>query len=489
MPKPSYLKPKKTPIDDAAEWAAEEFYFDPNGFIDFVYPWKEEGSPLYDQDGPDIWQREVNNYIGRTVAYSPVATRVAVASGHGIGKSAEMSWLIQWFISTRPRPVIVATANTKAQLTTRLWRELSLWHDRSMFNPLYEWTATTYRLLESPATWSATAQPWSANNPDAFAGFHAADVMILFDEASAIDAKIWEVIEGAMTTPGTIFVVFGNPTRSSGCFFDCFHKNIDLWKTWQVDSRTCKMTNKEQIKQWEEVYGEDSDFFRVRVKGQFPRVGSMQLIPTDLVDMAMARLHLQPMPGATRALGVDVARFGDDASVITRREENIVYPQQYYKGMDLMALAAKVAYAIDEFDPDAVFVDGVGMGAGVVDRLRQLGFSNVIDVQSAHRADEPTEYFNKRAEMWGRFGNWLKGDVQLPKSTRLREHLIGTEYGFSIKDQIQLERKEDAKKRGLESPDCGDSVALTFAEPIRPARIQTLRSSYIQPAAVDWRLI
>lgn len=453
-------------------WAAEEFYYDPSGYIDWNWPWLTAGTQLEKYDGPDRWQREVNEYIGQNLAVSDVATRVAVASGHGIGKSAEVSWLIKWFMATRPNPGILVTANTKNQLQGRLWRELALWHNRGMDAPLYEWTATMYRLRDQPETWVANAVPWSENNPEAFAGLHAEDVLIVFDEASAIASCIWEVVEGALSTPGSVIVAFGNPTRSSGRFFDCFHSFRDMWWVKNVDSRTAKMTNKAQIKQWEETYGgDDSDFFRVRVKGQFPRVGSTQLIGTPLVERAMGNSYAMVPEGATKALGADIARFGDDETVVCIREQSVVRPLIGWRGLDTMATAARIARIIDVENPDTVFVDGVGLGAGVVDRLRQLNY-DVVDVQAGGSPDEPELYQYKRDEMWVKMEQWLHGDVALPADPDLKGQLIQQEYGYNGRGKLQLVTKDQMKKDGLPSPDRADSVALTFAEPIRPARLR-----------------
>jgi hypothetical protein len=461
------------------------FFYDPLGFVRYNYPWGEESTPLVQYAGPDTWQAELLSYAGTALRTSPTAVRIAVCSGHGIGKSALVSWLVQWWMSTRPHCAIVATANTKTQLQTKLWRELALWHKRALNQHWFEWMATSYRAIESPETWVANAIPWSEQNPEAFAGLHAEHVMVLFDEASAIHECIWEVVEGAFSTPGALFVVLGNPTRSSGAFYECFHTKKHLWKTFQVDARTAQMTNKAQIEEQLASWGEDSDFARVRIYGQFPRVGDVQFIPTDLVDRAQ-RNKAPTIEDDYLVMGVDVARFGSDATVITYRTSNRVLDQVEYRGLDTMQVATRVAEAINDRNPDSVFVDGVGLGAGVVDRLRQLNFK-VVDVQSAASPDDE-QYQNKRAEMWGGMKEWLRGDVSLPNHQELRSQLIAVEYGINNRGRIQLEAKADMKKRGLDSPDRADSLALTFAAPVRRVRYDLGQVNYYAMDRVRSRL-
>ncbi len=328
--------------------------------------------------------------------------------------------------------------------------------------------ATRFCLRERPETWFAAAVPWSEHNTEAFAGTHEKHVLLLFDEASKIADPVWEVAEGAMTTPGAMWVVFGNPTRNTGRFRECFGRLRHRWFTLQVDSRTCKMTDKSRIAQWIEDYGEDSDFVRVRVRGVFPRAGETQFIPVDLTEAASARqIPNKDIERAPRIMGVDVARYGGDRSVIVKRRGLATLPLMKFRGLDNMTLAGITAREIVEFKPDAVFVDA-GYGSGVIDRLRQLGFT-VHEVNFGGRAMKAKRYINKRAEMWGEMREWLKAGGAIPDDRELRDDLIGPEYGFDAHDRIQLEKKDDMKKRGLASPDCGDALALTFALPVQRA--------------------
>lgn len=806
---------------------------DPLKFVQFAYPWGEPGA-LKNYSGPDTWQATLLKELGDQLqGGNRGAVRMATASGHGIGKSTLVAWIIHWFISTRPHPQIRVTANTREQLLKTTFRELAVWHKRAINQHWFTWTATKFYHVNHPETWFANAIPWSAENTEAFAGLHAEHVLVIFDEAchddqtevltdqgwryfaeltgdeqmltmdpetgrcfyerptklfvspyvgelweytnrganfcvtpshkmweqrfsprsdnspgytewratsiseipaqefyipktiplwegqprstfvipqyvgerrtwealtvpmdewvvflgwyysegslayqsnghpcevrisqkdttvletlrgivnawgctagiytspttpqlairhrglaeylysfgkgclekrlppeirhatreqqrlfleafckgdgyvkgnrrilytsnkgladdlhevalkagynstvtkrslegkpiqfathnansscdgyvislteniprakirqkhirkvpysgtvycaevpthhllmtrrngvamwsgnSGIDDVIWEVTEGAMTTPGAAWLAFGNPTRNSGRFRECFGKFQHRWTTYRVDSRSAKMTNKELLNQWINDYGEDSDFARVRIKGEFPRAGSTQFIPGDLVDRAVMNKSPDD-PLATKVLSVDVARFGDDQTILLQRHGRQVLPLRKFRGLDTMQVAARVAEIMDDWQPDCTFVDGGGLGAGVVDRLRSLNY-RVIDVQAGSKPDDTEKYANKRAEMWGRMREWLRGDVQLPDDDGLKSALVGLEYGYTNKMTIQLEKKDDMKKRGLASPDEADALAYSFAEPVRAHREVLLPPGYIQ---------
>jgi len=442
------------------------FYDNPLGFVKYVFPWGE-GS-LKDQS-IDKWQEDTLIAIGEAVKNGATlgeAIRLAIASGHGIGKTAFVSWIILWFISTREFPQVVVTSNTANQLSAKTWRELAKWHRLSINKHWFEWTATKFYHKQYPDTWFASAIPWSINNSEAFAGTHEKHVLVIYDEASGIHDQIWEVTEGAMTTPGAMWLAFGNPTKNTGRFRECFGKFKHRWITRQIDSREAKQASLKQIQQWVDDYGEDSDFVRVRVRGVFPRAGSNQFIGSDIVE-ACRNYTAEGYETLEKLLAVDVARFGDDQSVIKRRQGRKVWPAKKYRGADTMALAGFVVEEIDDYQPDAVFIDGVGVGAGVVDRVKQLRPSaNIIEVNAGATPSNPEKYFNKGAEMWGLMRDFLKAGADLDDDPELHEELQAREYGFSPKQQIQLEKKSDMKARGLSSPDVADSLALTFAEKI-----------------------
>lgn len=472
------------------------FYDDPLGFVLYAFPWNtdktlqlvklpEPWAMLYGCEyGPDEWACEFLEDIGRQVkargfdGQTPVAPiQYAVASGHGIGKSAMAAWLVLWIMSTRPHSRGVVTANTAEQLSSKTWAGVAAWLSRAVNRHWFNLTtgkgAMRLTQVDHPDTWRVDAQTSREENSESFAGLHAASSTpwYLFDEASAIPAKIWEVAEGGKTDGEPMHFVFGNPTRNTGAFAECFGKQRHRWITRQIDSRAVAITNKRLLDEWVRDYGEDSDFVRVRVRGVFPKASSLQFIGRDLVDTAMSRSDItERTVGRACAVGVDVARFGDDQSVIATRigRDGRTVPPKKFRELDTMQLASKVSEHVTSLRPmglkPVVFVDGGGVGGGVVDRLRQLGV-DCIEVQFGGKADDPRKYLNKRAEMWGRMKAWLEGGA-LPRSEDLATDLTAVEYQFTAADQIQLESKEHMKARGLASPDEGDAYALTFAYPV-----------------------
>lgn len=471
--------PKRDSVRDAELALIQDiagFAFDPAGFVRYVFPWGKAGTRLEKQTGPDAWQVEVLTYLGEQLLAGTrvedamgTAIKVAVASGHGIGKGALAAWIVLWFISCYDFCQIVVTANTQTQLLTKTWRELAKWHRMAIHNHWFQWTATQFKHVRAPDTWFASAIPWSEKNSEAFAGTHETFVLVLYDEASKIADSIWQVTEGAMTTPNAVWVAFGNPTQNTGAFSECFGRQKHRWKRWQIDSRNCKMANNAQIQQWVEDYGEDSDFVRVRVRGLFPRAGSMQLISSESVRQAMERKVEQNQYHA-KVIGIDIARHGDDESCIIRRQGQWTNKARRMRITNLMDLAAVFAEEIHKWQPDAVFVDVTGMGWGVHDRLMQLVNPAILmPVQVGETALEPKRFFNRRAEIWWHMREWINAGGMLEPDIEMEADLIGPEYGYArTNDVVQLETKEDMKKRGLASPDAGDALALTFTTSVAP---------------------
>lgn len=453
---------------------------DPLAFVMWAFPWGEAQTELEGFKGPEPWQRQVLENL-RAHLNTERAILEAIASGHGIGKSALVSWIILWALSTFPDTRGVVTANTETQLKTKTWVELNKWFRLFIAKSLFEITATKICSADPSHadTWRIDIVPWSERNTEAFAGLHnkGKRVLVIYDEASAIPDVIWETTEGALTDADTeiIWLVCGNPTRNTGRFRDCFTRLGGLWHTTQVDAREVSITNKSQIERWIDNYGEDSDFVRVRVRGIFPRVGAMEFISAELVSEA-ARRDFYVHPHDPFIIGVDVARFGDDESVIffrKGRDGRSIAPIRL-RGVDTMTLAGRVSEEYLRYRADAIFVDGGGVGGGVVDRLRQLRVP-CFDIQFGAKADrsnidDQSRYANKRAEMWGYMREWLKGGA-IPNDPDLVAQISTPMYSFNGQNEIQLERKEDIKKRmgtsgTWSSPDLADALALTFAYPV-----------------------
>ena len=445
---------------------------DPLAFVYFAYPWGESGTPLENMEGPDEWQIQILKDIGEQLKKGKdlqTAIQEAVASGHGIGKSALISWLIHFAISTHENTRGVVTANTEGQLRTKTWPELSKWHNMFIAKDLFTYTATAIFSSDKDyeKTWRIDAIPWSKNSPESFAGLHNQGnrILVLFDEASAIDDVIWEVTEGALTDANTeiIWCAFGNPTRNSGRFRECFRKYRKFWNTYQIDSRTVKISNKAKIEEWLEAYGEDSDFFKVRVRGVFPSASDLQFISTEIADKAQKQVYkLGQFEHLPVIIGVDPAWTGSDSLEIVMR-------QGYYmkslasipKNDDDWRMAQLIAQFEDEYKADAVFID-MGYGTGIYSIGKQLGRKWRL-INFGGKSNDPV-YLNMRAYMWGQMKEWLcEGGSIPPNDQGLYDDLTGPDAIIDKNGCIQLESKESMKKRGLPSPNKGDALGLTFA--------------------------
>ena len=445
---------------------------DPLAFVYFAYPWGEPGTPLEDMEGPDEWQIQILKDIGEQLKKGKdlqTAIQEAVASGHGIGKSALISWLIHFAISTHENTRGVVTANTEGQLRTKTWPELSKWHNMFIAKDLFTYTATAIFSSDKDyeKTWRIDAIPWSKNSPESFAGLHNQGnrILVLFDEASAIDDVIWEVTEGALTDANTeiIWCAFGNPTRNSGRFRECFRKYRKFWNTYQIDSRTVKISNKAKIEEWLEAYGEDSDFFKVRVRGVFPSASDLQFISTEIADKAQKQVY---KPGQFEHLpviiGVDPAWTGSDSLEIVMRQGYYMKPlASIPKNDDDWRMAQLIAQFEDEYKADAVFID-MGYGTGIYSIGKQLGRKWRL-IEFGGKSNDPV-YLNMRAYMWGQMKEWLREGGSIPPNDQgLYDDIVGPEAIIDKNGHIQLESKKDMKDRGLPSPNKGDALALTFA--------------------------
>lgn len=445
---------------------------DPLAFVYFAYPWGEPRTPLEDMEGPDEWQIQILKDIGEQLKKGKdlqTAIQEAVASGHGIGKSALISWLIHFAISTHENTRGVVTANTEGQLRTKTWPELSKWHNMFIAKDLFTYTATAIFSSDKDyeKTWRIDAIPWSKNSPESFAGLHNQGnrILVLFDEASAIDDVIWEVTEGALTDANTeiIWCAFGNPTRNSGRFRECFRKYRKFWNTYQIDSRTVKISNKAKIEEWLEAYGEDSDFFKVRVRGVFPSASDLQFISTEIADKAQKQVY---KPGQFEHLpviiGVDPAWTGSDSlEIVMRQGYSMKSLASIPKNDDDWRMAQLIAQFEDEYKADAVFID-MGYGTGIYSIGKQLGRKWRL-IEFGGKSNDPV-YLNMRAYMWGQMKEWLREGGSIPPNDQaLYDDIVGPEAIIDKNGRIQLESKKDMKDRGLPSPNKGDALALTFA--------------------------
>jgi len=459
---------------------------DPLNFVKFIFPWGQEGTPLEDFTGPREWQenilREITMHIQRNQSMElPEMFRLAVASGRGIGKSALVSWLILWMLSTRLGSTIIVTANTEQQLRSRTWAELGKWLTLSLNSHWYQKTATTIK----PAPWFeealirdlkidtgyyyAQAQLWSEENPDAFAGIHSSyGVCLIMDEASGIPAPIYSVSEGFFSepTPDRYWLTFSNPRRNTGPFYDSFHSRRKYWKNEQIDSRTVEGTDQKLFQTMLDQYGEDSTVARVEVLGEFPSADDDTVIPMELVRAAIGR-DVALTASEPIVWGLDVARFGGDNSALCVRQGNTVLEIKTFNSMDLMQLCGAIKNKYDDETvisrPQEILVDVIGLGSGVVDRLAEQNLP-VRGVNVSESSSTKKNYLNLRAELWFGIKDWLgQRDCRLPNDDDLVAELAAPIYKYTSTGKIKIESKEEMKKRGIKSPDRADALALTMA--------------------------
>jgi hypothetical protein len=456
------------------------YYHDPLGYVFFAWDWNR--GELTGWHGPNSFQERYLNALGKHVkergfnGVEPVdPILMSRASGHGIGKSALCGMILNWLMSTRPFCRGVVTANTAPQLNTKTWAEAIKWARRSITGHWFEYTSGIGNMAMWKTgfkdSWRVDGMTCREENSESFAGLHAANStpFYIFDEASAIPEAIFEVAQGGLTDGEPLILAFGNPTRSNGWFYNTHHGWSHRWDTERIDSRSVEGTNKRLFEQWIEQYGIDSDFVKVRVLGAFPSQAEWQFIPTSVVDTAQWRELERPEAWQPIIVGVDVARSGDAETVFYTRQgrDARTFDLKAYRERDLMVTAQHLAEHIQTFKPSAVFIDGGGVGGGLVDRMRELGFRECIEVNFGGKSMSD-RYANKRAEMWAEMRDFLRTGC-IPEHNRLKTDLISPEYTFSRQNnRLTLESKEDMTRRGIESPDYADALALTFAHPVGP---------------------
>lgn len=490
---------RSTPMDELMDGLAR-FANDPLGFVMWAFPWGEPGTPLEDMDGPEEWQRRQLDRIGHRLREGGAEGAVIeedVSAGHGVGKSAQVAWMILFSIATHADTRGVVTANTDAQLRTKTWAELTKWYSMFIARQLFTLTATAIYIADDPVrekAWRIDQVPWSKDKPESFAGMHnqGKRILVIFDEASAIDDIIWEVTEGALTDAKTqiMWLRYGNPTRTAGAFFKrCTQPKRSTYS--RVDSREVRFSNKAQIAAWVEDYGDDSDFVRVRVKGQFPRAGYSNFISPELVQKARRtnRVSLTEYGPYPKIIAVDPARFGDDSTVITLRQGRKVHFQMELKSFDGFDIASRLEQIVrEEGRVHCIAYDAIGNGAeldGVLKRAPWARALTLIPVQWGQPAKDDKQYFNQRSECWGTMRDWLETGV-IPDDDELGEQLSSLDYGYDVKMRIQLQSKKDLKKAGGKSPDKGDSLALSFVPELIDRKVSIAKVRPQQRRTVVW---
>jgi hypothetical protein len=401
-------------------------------------------------------------------------------------------------LSTRIGSTTIVSANSEAQLRSVTWAEITKWLAMAINSHWFEIAATRIMpakwitelverdLKKGTRYWAVEGRLWSEENPDAYAGVHNWDgVMLIFDEASGIPDSIWSVSDGFFTenTPHRFHIAFSNPRRNTGYFYEAFNSKRAFWRTSNIDARDVEGTDKNLYQRILDEYGADSYQANVEVYGQFPSEGDDQFIPVNLIDDAMKRPR-QKDETAPIVIGVDPARFGSDATVIAVRQGRDIIDIKRLRGADTMEVVGHVIDAIEEYKPALTVIDEGGLGAGVVDRLKEQRYK-IRGVNFGSKAKNQIMWGNKRAEMWGAMRDWLKtGSV--PADRFLKSDLIGPKTKPDSKGTLFLESKKDMRSRGLASPDAADAIAVTFAFPVasREGRVDKKRTHAYSPGGV-----
>lgn len=479
------------------------FHADPLKFVLAAYPWGEPG-PLQAYEGPDTWQRELLIELGEEIrkrafngvdAVAPI--KITRSSGHGIGKGVITAFLVNFLMSTRINAIGTVTANTYGQLETKTWAAIQKWTKLCMTSHWFEVTGNMMWKEDSREQWFTAALSCAEENSQAFAGQHNANSTSFYivDEGSNVPDAIYNVADGGLTDGEPMLFVFGNPTRSSGKFYRInFGEERHRWNHKAIDSRTCQFTNKTLLKEWEEDWGEDSDRFRVQVKGLPPNASDLQFISAKLVAESQRR-PISVLRNDPVICGLDISRGGADNCVFRfrRGQDARSIPAIRISGDQARDTTVIENKALDVLkngviweDPESgmktrypismMFVDGTGVGGPVCDHLKALGFEKqVTEIQFSWEAPNTQGYqesANMRAWIWELMRVWLnKGGIDA--SSDLESDLTGPMFHYNAKNQLVLESKEAMKKRRgtithSGSPDDGDALALTFARPVAP---------------------
>lgn len=454
---------KENQMNDLAK--ALDFYYDhPIEFVEDVL-----------HAIPDKWQCAVLQDVA-------IKSKISVRSGQGVGKTALESWVCIWFLTCRPYAKVIATAPTMQQLYDVLWAEVAKWLNNSLVKNMLKWTKTKIYMIGDEERWFATAK--TATKPENMQGFHEDHMLIIVDEASGVADPIMEAILGTLSGEDNKLLMCGNPNRLEGVFYDSHNADVDKYATHHVSSYDSTRTNKDNIDMLLRKYGRDSDVARVRIYGDFPKGALDSFISMETVDYAMKTEFDKNYFSDVKILnlGVDVARFGDDSTVLSPKIGDYWFDVEKYSKQDTMVTVGRIIQCCKKYMKKysnikkcIVKVDDTGVGGGVTDRLKEVIREEhlpikVIPINNGESADDDY-YFNLGAELWGslkvvledNMSNVLQGKpplIHLPRNDELIKQLSNRKYKITSKGKIQLESKEDMKKRGLGSPDIADAVVL-----------------------------
>ena len=398
--------------------------------------------------------------------------RVAVRSCNGSGKTFVAAHAVLWWLRCFPDSIVITTAPTEHQVRDVLWREI-----RRVYHAREEVIGGKLLRTSLELDDKHCAQGLSTDTPERFQGFHEGHILFVVDEASGVREGIFEAMEGSMTSEHSRMLLLGNPTALSGYFYEAFHRRRSLWKTIHISANdTPNIANKDDkwpslvTQKWVDDakvnWGEDSPMYQIRVLGDFPSESEDTLISLKTIENAVEGKGEVPdlEDGESVELGVDVARFGSDRTVICARKGDRVIDMESFTKKDTMETAGLVNRFVKRHSPVCVRVDAIGVGAGVVDRLKELGVPGVKGINVARRATNQEHFANLKAELYdGLRERFQQGRIRIPNDQKLISELASIRYSFSSSGQIRIEDKDDLRSRGRPSPDLADALMLAFA--------------------------
>jgi len=411
------------------------------------------------------WQREVLE------ALDGGETKISIRSGHGVGKTALCSWLALHFLLFRDDVKVIVTSPSFKQMNDGLIPEVQKWLAKCP-----DWIAGNVESISdrivrmpNPRNNFISFRTARKENPEALAGVHASHVLIIVDEASGVDEIVYETGQGALSTEGAIAVLIGNPTKPSGFFYQTQTSLADLWWTRKVSCMDSSRVSESYIESQRRTYGADSREFAVRVLGEFPESGADAVIPRQFVESAVDRdILIKELP---LIWGLDPGRGGDPSGFISR-SDNAILECEELRFDNLMRIVGWIKSKWDGTPsrrrPEAIYIDSIGLGAGVYDRLDELGLP-AIAVNVSESAALAERYMRLRAELWYRARAWFESynvtmSSSLPNLKKLIEELAMVEQKIMSSGKVDIESKEQMKRRGVKSPNLADALILTFGK-------------------------
>lgn len=438
-----------------------------NPFIEFLNKYKND-PVLFCQNvlgvEPDDWQKEL------MMAIADGERKISVRSAHGVGKSSVASWIMLHTLLTNYDCKVIVTAPTSSQLFDALFAELSRWIKEmpQSLQDLVDVKSDRVVLKARPNEVFISARTSRRETPEALAGVHSTGkVMLVVDEASGVPEEVFESAAGSMSGENVHTILLGNPTRNSGLFYDTHHRLSGSWHTFHISAYDSPRVSKEFIEEMAMRYGEDSPAFSVRVKGDFAEESDDGVISLDLIESAVNRDV--PMDNSHDTYwALDVARHGSDSSVLVKRRGNVIFDIKTFKKLNLMELTGRIMAEFDSVEPHnrpiEIYIDAIGLGYGVIDAINEIGRLSAVAINVAESASMSGTYMNLRAELWFKFKAFLEeGLCKLPKHETMTADLLSAKYKFTAAGKIQLESKEQTKKRLGRSPDVADALVLLMA--------------------------